>query len=317
MLFEAYLSLSFSSLLGVVVAGIGLMIATAGGVSGGGILVPIYITAWSLPIHLSIPLSSVTLFGGACAHYLLNVFRKHPSVLFRPLIDYDVALMLTPTVIMGSIFGVLFNKLLPTWMICISLSFLCIFITWRTYLKWRLLTVSENIMQWEKNAVLAYKRSSSIPLILYENTPMAIARRKKMQEKGDEDERNSYGTFYPHSNLKTQMELHDTVRSEEGVMPVLKVTYLLFIHGGVLAMVVGRGILEWNPYNVVCGSWTYIILLLLGPMIWLFFHFLCIRQLLISEYRTKLRLEYPFVEGSVRWNAINTLKYPLVRIIVS
>ena len=46
---------------------VGLILAAGGGIGGGGILVPIYILIFDFPVKHSIPLASVTVFGGAIA----------------------------------------------------------------------------------------------------------------------------------------------------------------------------------------------------------------------------------------------------------
>ena len=64
---------------GFTLAALGLILASGGGIGGGGMLVPIYILVLGfLPKH-AIPLSNVTVFGGAVANTWWNVKRRHPS----------------------------------------------------------------------------------------------------------------------------------------------------------------------------------------------------------------------------------------------
>jgi hypothetical protein len=68
-----------SDIWGFTLAALGLILAAGGGIGGGGMLVPIYILVLGfLPKH-AIPLSNVTVFGGAIANTWFNVGRRHPS----------------------------------------------------------------------------------------------------------------------------------------------------------------------------------------------------------------------------------------------
>jgi hypothetical protein len=50
-----------------------------------------------------------TIFGLALAAYTVNIWKRHPKATHRPLIDYDVALMLEPMTLLGTVVGVLLN----------------------------------------------------------------------------------------------------------------------------------------------------------------------------------------------------------------
>jgi uncharacterized membrane protein YfcA len=51
------------------------MIAAGGGIGGGGVLVPIYILVMGFDAKHAIPLSNITVFGGALANTYLNQQR--------------------------------------------------------------------------------------------------------------------------------------------------------------------------------------------------------------------------------------------------
>ena len=91
---------------------LGLMIAAGGGIGGGGILVPIYILVLGFTPKHAIPLSNITVFGGALANTLLNARKRHPLA-NRPLVDWDLILVMEPLTIAGALLGAFLNKLLP------------------------------------------------------------------------------------------------------------------------------------------------------------------------------------------------------------
>jgi hypothetical protein len=78
------LPLDTSDQLGLVFTIGGLMIAAGGGIGGGGILVPIYILVMGFSPKHAIPLSNITVFGGALANMWLNLNKRHPMA-DRPL----------------------------------------------------------------------------------------------------------------------------------------------------------------------------------------------------------------------------------------
>ena len=80
---------------GFILAVMGLMIAAGGGIGGGGILVPIYILVMDFSPKHAIPLSNITVFGGAVANTLLNTRKRHPLA-DRPLVDWDLILVMEP-----------------------------------------------------------------------------------------------------------------------------------------------------------------------------------------------------------------------------
>lgn len=94
---------------GVGLACIGLMIAAAGGIGGGGILVPLYILVLRFHPKHAIPLSNITIFGGAITNTVLNLSKRHPDA-DRPLVDWDLILVMEPLTIGGALVGSFINK---------------------------------------------------------------------------------------------------------------------------------------------------------------------------------------------------------------
>jgi len=115
--------LQLSDIIGFLCAALGLIVAAGGGIGGGGILVPIYILIFRfLPKH-AIPLSNVTVFGGAIANTMLNARKRHPIV-DRPLIDWDLIVVMEPSTLAGALIGANLNKLLPETVIAVMLVIL-------------------------------------------------------------------------------------------------------------------------------------------------------------------------------------------------
>lgn len=88
---------------------LGGTLGSTGGIGGGGIVVPIYIIVIGLPPHNAIPLGSVTVLGGSLAGLLLNLRRRHPLA-DRPVIDWDLILMMEPLVLVGALLGTILHR---------------------------------------------------------------------------------------------------------------------------------------------------------------------------------------------------------------
>ena len=91
-----------------------------GGIGGGGVFVPTYILVSGLSAHFAIPLSKVTVLGGALGSYLVNGRQRHPLT-DRPLIYYDVAMMMQPTTLLGTVLGVYLNVVFPAFVLVFML----------------------------------------------------------------------------------------------------------------------------------------------------------------------------------------------------
>jgi hypothetical protein len=57
----------------------------------------------------AVALSNITILGGSLANFIANSSRRHP-VLNRPLIDWDLILVMEPTTMLGALLGGYLNK---------------------------------------------------------------------------------------------------------------------------------------------------------------------------------------------------------------
>jgi len=131
---NSLLPLSARDSIGLFCAALGLILAAGGGIGGGGILVPIYILILGFSSKQAIPLSNVTVFGGALANTLYNIKRRHPNA-NRPLIDWDLIVVMEPPTLGGALIGANLNKIMPETIIVILLVLLLAFTSYGTLSK--------------------------------------------------------------------------------------------------------------------------------------------------------------------------------------
>jgi uncharacterized membrane protein YfcA len=92
----------------------GGLIAAAGGVGGGGLIVPILLLIFGYDFDTAVDLSVCMVVGSSFAQLIINIFKRHPTVLSRPLIYWELVLTLLPSQLGGSNVGQILSKMLPT-----------------------------------------------------------------------------------------------------------------------------------------------------------------------------------------------------------
>lgn len=91
-----------ADVIGSFLVSVSLMIAASGGIGGGGILVPLLIMVFGFHPKYAIPLCNSTVFGSSITNVFLNVSKRHPEA-DRPLIDWDLVLLMEPLTIAGAV----------------------------------------------------------------------------------------------------------------------------------------------------------------------------------------------------------------------
>lgn len=97
-------------LLAFVIAGFSL----AAGVGGGGLYVPLLMFILSFDARAATALSQAMLFGGAFAAFIYNIQVAHPSRPKRPLINFELALLMAPALMGGAQVGSVLHALAPS-----------------------------------------------------------------------------------------------------------------------------------------------------------------------------------------------------------
>lgn len=114
-------------------------LAAGAGVGGGGLFVPIYMVLLGAGPKGAVPLSKATILGGAVGNFISLGFARHPKAKThkqgdRPMIDYEASTFMQSGELLGVVFGVLLNGLLPA--ICI-VGFLVCILTYNAYKTFR------------------------------------------------------------------------------------------------------------------------------------------------------------------------------------
>jgi len=123
-------------------------LAAGAGIGGGGLFVPIYAFVLGVGAKAAVPLSKCTILGAAIGNFVSIGWSRHPHA-DRPLIDYETSTFMQSGELLGVIFGVLLNLLLPELLIIIFLAGLLSYNAVRTLRKGRTKWIQES-EQFEK-----------------------------------------------------------------------------------------------------------------------------------------------------------------------
>lgn len=110
------LPLSGSDVIGSGLMFLSLVLASTGGIGGGGILAPILLLIFKFHSNYATALTNVAIFGAACSNFLVNVRLRHPNSSSRFLIDWETAAILEPATMLGAIIGAILSHILPRWL---------------------------------------------------------------------------------------------------------------------------------------------------------------------------------------------------------
>eukprot|EP00548_Thalassiothrix_antarctica_P005906 CAMPEP_0194149082 /NCGR_PEP_ID=MMETSP0152-20130528/36167_1 /TAXON_ID=1049557 /ORGANISM="Thalassiothrix antarctica, Strain L6-D1" /LENGTH=588 /DNA_ID=CAMNT_0038851031 /DNA_START=244 /DNA_END=2010 /DNA_ORIENTATION=+ len=327
--------LQSSDYVGFFCATIGLMIAAGGGIGGGGILVPIYILVMGFSPKHAIPLSNITVFGGAVANTILNAPKRHPLA-DRPLVDWDLILVMEPLTIGGALVGAFLNKILPDEFIVVALVILLSFTAYKSLNKaikmYRLETLHMNRQkaqykqQYTELSELDKNRDQEHNMTSNQEQQEAVhsAGRPLMLEGAEEETLNSAAFLGDHcgATVDDQREANELnneedkeatlgkILEEERLTPMTNITMLvsLFVVVLFINIMKGGGAFQ-SPIGIVCGSpsfWASNILML----VWILLVSFRARSYLIQRYFIKEKVNYKYVEGDIEWDPQATILYP-------
>ncbi|KAI5080051.1 hypothetical protein GOP47_0005530 [Adiantum capillus-veneris] len=116
---------------GLLCGALATALSSAGGIGGGGLYVPIFNLILGFNSKTSAALSSCMIVGGTVVNSIWYAFQKDATG-FGPLVDYRVALLCLPNVLLGISAGVMCNVAAPSWLVTVLLIFVLFFMTFRS-----------------------------------------------------------------------------------------------------------------------------------------------------------------------------------------
>lgn len=288
-------------------ATIGLMIAAGGGIGGGGILVPIYILVMGFSPKQAIPLSNVTVFGGAVANTILNLPKRHPDA-NRPLVDWDLILVMEPLTIAGALIGAFLNKILPEVLLILLLVALLTFTSWET------LTKAIKMYKKETAAMKAAKESELTKLAAKmendeEEAEESLLKNAEVfeEERQVDDDGKHIGELQSDLDKELQKLLEEESKIPEANIKILVALFVVVL---VVNLLKGGGAFT-SPLGIRCGSpgfWMANVMML----VWILAITIYVRNYLVKKHYRKVAVGFEFLEGDIKWDERATIVYPIV-----
>ncbi|KAB2082106.1 hypothetical protein ES319_A05G176200v1 [Gossypium barbadense] len=138
------LELSTSTVVAAVLSFVAASISSAGGIGGGGLFIPILTLVGSLDLKTASSFSAFMVTGGSVANLMFNLGAQSAMFGGKSLIDYDIALLSEPFMLLGVSVGVVCNLVLPEWLITIMFA---VFLVWST-----IKTCGNGVRLWKKES---------------------------------------------------------------------------------------------------------------------------------------------------------------------
>ncbi|XP_020276392.1 uncharacterized protein LOC109850736 [Asparagus officinalis] len=172
--------------LGSVIGFLGAALGSIGGVGGGGIFVPMLTLIIGFDPKTSTAISKCMIMGAAGSTVYYNLRLRHPS-LDLPIIDYDLALLFQPMLMLGISIGVAFNVIFPAWMVTVLLIILFLGTSTKALFKGIETWKKESIMKKEAARLMASSAMNESPELEYKPIPSGSTANMQLKASSDEE----------------------------------------------------------------------------------------------------------------------------------
>ncbi|GAU30595.1 hypothetical protein TSUD_392860 [Trifolium subterraneum] len=165
---------SWKLVLATVIGFFGSAFGTVGGVGGGGIFVPMLNLILGFDTKSAAALSKCMIMAASAASVWYNLRIAHPTKEV-PILDYDLALLFQPMLMLGISVGVTLSVVFPFWLITILIIILFIGTSVRSFLRgikmWRIETFVKNETV-SRTALIDSRVISNRVLVNTQNEPL-------------------------------------------------------------------------------------------------------------------------------------------------
>ena len=279
-LHKPFFPLSYLDIITLILVFISSIITTVAGVGGGIFFFPIFMGVNNFAPTPAVANSLSIVMFLMIIRYLMSYKERHP-IKDRPLINYDVSLIFCPSSIVGTIFGVLFNRISPNWflltVILISLGS-SMFETWKK-------------AQQQKNKE---KLAITSPLLI----PMKPLKDIEL------------------ANDPNNTKLKELLDEESKVIPIKKLKILLLNMLALIVCLILQG--SKNAKSLIgidyCGAGYWFFMFLYIPLGAFILKYSI--ELLSKEYNIKQEAGYEFLSSDIKWDKENVKKGLLIGLFI-
>ncbi|KAL2236993.1 sulfite exporter TauE/SafE family protein 3 [Sesamum indicum] len=139
------LKFNWQIVVGSIIGFFGAAFGSVGGVGGGGIFVPMLSLIIGFDPKSATAISKCMIMGAAVSTVYYNLKLRHPTI-DMPIIDYDLAVLIQPMLMLGISIGVAFNVVFADWMVTVLLIILFLVTSTKAFLK--------GVETWKKETIM-------------------------------------------------------------------------------------------------------------------------------------------------------------------
>ncbi|XP_076945827.1 sulfite exporter TauE/SafE family protein 3-like [Bidens hawaiensis] len=205
----------------------GAAFGSVGGVGGGGIFVPMLTLIIGFDAKSATAISKCMIMGAAASTVYYNLKLRHPT-LDMPIIDYDLALLIQPMLMLGISIGVAFNVIFADWMVTVLLIILFIGTSTKAFFR--------GVETWKKETIMKKE----------------AARRLESNGGGEGEYKILPGGPSNGSSTKPERTLKEEVPVLENVC-WKELGLLVFVWISFLALQIGKN------YTSTCSVWYWVL----------------------------------------------------------
>uniref|UniRef100_A0A1J3IC26 Sulfite exporter TauE/SafE family protein 2 n=1 Tax=Noccaea caerulescens TaxID=107243 RepID=A0A1J3IC26_NOCCA len=147
------IELTTSTIIAAILSFLASSISSAGGIGGGGLYVPIMTIVAGLDLKTASSFSAFMVTGGSIANVGCNLFVRNHKSGGKTIIDFDLALLLEPCMLLGVSIGVICNLVFPNWLIT---TLFAVFLAWST-----VKTFKNGVYYWRMESEMVKIRESN------------------------------------------------------------------------------------------------------------------------------------------------------------
>ncbi|XP_024983956.1 sulfite exporter TauE/SafE family protein 4-like [Cynara cardunculus var. scolymus] len=250
--------------LATVIGFLGSAFGTVGGVGGGGIFVPMLTLVVGFDTKSAAALSKCMIMGASASSFWYNLRVPHPCREV-PILDYDLALLFQPMLMLGITLGVALSVVFPYWLITVLIIILFLGTSSRSFFR--------GIEMWKDETIL-----------------------KKEMAKPRETFVNSRGELL--------IDTYEPLLPREEKTPMQIFTFNLRWNKLMLLVVVWAAFLVLQIIKndlVVCSTWYWVLTVAQFPATLAVFGYECVKLYKESKKRKSLGNTESVCEASIEW----------------
>ncbi|KAL3825810.1 hypothetical protein ACJIZ3_021839 [Penstemon smallii] len=262
------LKFSWRVVLATVIGFLGSACGTVGGVGGGGIFVPMLTLLVGFDTKSAAAISKCMIMGASASSVWYNLRVQHPCREV-PIIDYDLALLFQPMLMLGITFGVSLSVVFPYWLITVLIIILFLGTSSRSVFKAIGMWKNETIMKKAMEEQQSFANSCKDCLIDTEYEPL---------------------------NPKEEKTTLQIIRSN---LNIKRFSVLVLVWCGFLLLQIIKN------ETKACSTWYWALNLLQLPVALAVFVYECVKLYKESKKRRNIENSEQLCEATIEWTATN------------